>query len=81
MKLNLRLFAPFAPTVLAAATTFTAAAAASGTKMTHDEALAALSNAGITVHSSGNCSDRNNRRCTSLEQVNSGTIDGIVGIS
>lgn len=47
-------------------------------KLTHAEALSRLRSAGIGISSSGNCSDRNNRSCTSLEQIRSETIDGIM---
>ena len=47
-------------------------------KLTHDEAAKKLQDAGITWSSSGNCSDRKNRKCTSFEEVNSTTIDGII---
>jgi hypothetical protein len=47
-------------------------------KLTHAEAAKRLRDAGITVSSSGNCSDRNNKKCTSFEQINSETIDGII---
>jgi len=47
-------------------------------KMTHDDAAKKLTDAGITWKSSGNCSDRNNGKCTSFDQVNSETIDGII---
>lgn len=53
-------------------------AQASGVKLTHAQATARLRAAGITWSSSGNCSNRNNPRCTSFEQINSGTIDGII---
>ncbi|KAB8141844.1 hypothetical protein F8S13_17045 [Chloroflexia bacterium SDU3-3] len=51
---------------------------ASGTKLTHAQATAKLSAAGITWSSSGGCSNRNNATCTSFEQINSGTIDSII---
>ena len=50
----------------------------SGVKMTHSQALAKIQQASVGISSSGGCSDRDNPRCTSLDQVNSGTIDGIV---
>ena len=53
-------------------------AEASGYKMTHAQAAARLRAAGITWSSSGNCSNRYNRTCTSFDQINSGTIDGII---
>lgn len=39
---------------------------------------ASLNENGITIHSSGNCRDRNNRRCTSVEGIRQGTVDGLV---
>lgn len=50
----------------------------SGTKLSDATARARVTAAGIPVVSSGNCSNRNVGSCTSLEQVNSGTIDGII---
>jgi hypothetical protein len=47
-------------------------------KLTHEEAAKRLRDAGITWSSSGNCSDRSKRNCTSFEQINSETIDGII---
>lgn len=47
-------------------------------KLTNSEARAMLSNAGISVTSSGNCSNRNSFSCTSLDQVRSKTIAGII---
>jgi hypothetical protein len=46
-------------------------------KMSHSQATAALSSSGITWSSSGGCSDRNNPTCTSFEQVNVTSIQGI----
>jgi hypothetical protein len=68
-------------TILAAAVAFAAPAAtaeASGHKVSQAEAEAALVPHGIGWSSSGNCTDRNNPRCTSFEQINSGTIDGVI---
>lgn len=47
-------------------------------KMGHAAAAKKLSDAGIGIRSSGGCSDRNKPNCTSLEQVNSATIDGAI---
>jgi len=47
-------------------------------KLTHAVALSRIQAAGITISSSGGCSDRNNPTCTSLEQVNEMSISGIV---
>jgi hypothetical protein len=46
------------------------------TKLSHADATNRLRSSGITWSSSGNCSDRNNPRCTSFEQVNLATIQG-----
>lgn len=48
------------------------------TLLTHTQAVHILTIAGIKVHSSGNCSDKNNGRCTSLDGVQQCTIDGII---
>lgn len=50
----------------------------SGSKLSDATARARVTAAGIPVVSSGNCSNRNVATCTSLDQVNSGTIDGII---
>ena len=47
------------------------------TKLSHSDATQRLRASGITWSSSGNCSDRNNPTCTSFEQVNLTTIQGI----
>jgi hypothetical protein len=47
-------------------------------KLSHGEAASRLSAAGIGIRSSGNCSDRNNGTCTSLEQVNDASIAGAI---
>lgn len=47
------------------------------TFLTHAQATAQLSAAGITWSSSGNCSDRNNPNCTSFDGVRQTTISGI----
>lgn len=71
-------------TLLVAAATLTVAAAATtpasagGHHMSHADAVGKLNAAGISVWSSGNCSDRNNSNCTSFDQVLSDTINGII---
>jgi hypothetical protein len=50
---------------------------ASGTKLTQAQAASRISASGITWSSSGGCTNRNNSTCTSFEQINSGTVDGI----
>jgi peptidoglycan hydrolase-like protein with peptidoglycan-binding domain len=47
-------------------------------KVEHTSAKQQLTNAGITVTSSGNCSDRYTNTCTSLEQIRQATINGII---
>ncbi|GAA1867448.1 hypothetical protein GCM10009751_27070 [Myceligenerans crystallogenes] len=62
----------------AAVFSFTAAPpATAATFLTHAQATAQLSAAGITWSSSGNCSNRYNSTCTSFEQIRQTTIDGI----
>lgn len=53
-------------------------AAASGTRLSHDEAVDRLDESGIPWSSSGGCSDRADPECTSFEDIYSGTIDGVV---
>jgi hypothetical protein len=55
-----------------------APAAASGYTMSQGAAQSALSAAGISWSSSGNCTSRTNSTCTSFDQINSGTIDGVI---
>lgn len=45
---------------------------------THAQATAALSAAGISVTSSGNCSDINNKTCTSLDGIPQSTITNVI---
>lgn len=52
--------------------------AAAPKKLSHAAALKLVKAAGISVVSSGNCSNRYNKRCTSLEQINRTTVDGII---
>lgn len=47
-------------------------------KLSHHQAHNMISAVGVSISSSGGCSDRNNKRCTSLDQVNHNTISGIV---
>jgi len=46
--------------------------------LTHRDAVARLAVAGISVFSTGNCTDRNNPNCTSLEHIRQSTIDGVI---
>jgi hypothetical protein len=47
-------------------------------KLTHSAAAIFLMNHGIDWSSSGNCSDRDNRHCTSFEQIRLSTVNGII---
>jgi len=46
--------------------------------LSHAEALKRLKAVGVTVSSSGGCSDRNKPTCTSLDQIRENTISGLV---
>ncbi len=52
--------------------------AGSGGELAEDEAMAALNAAGVTVVSSGNCTDPNHPTCTGVEGLQQSTIDNIV---
>ncbi|PJM94009.1 hypothetical protein [Streptomyces sp. CB01373] len=54
------------------------AATAAPAKYSHAAAAQQLKGAGVTWTSSGGCSDRNNGRCTSFEQVNKSTVAGVL---
>ncbi|MEU5262725.1 hypothetical protein [Amycolatopsis sp. NPDC021455] len=60
------------------ATIGTASASVEVTKLTQAQAASQLSAAGVTHSSSGNCTDRNNPTCTSYEQINQSTVDGVI---
>ncbi|RFU85044.1 hypothetical protein DY218_19630 [Streptomyces triticagri] len=47
-------------------------------KLSHAQATAKFQAAGITWSSSGGCSDRNKPNCTSFDQINSATVDGVI---
>jgi hypothetical protein len=64
--------------VALAATLLAASPALAVTKLTHAQAASRLSAAGIGWTSSGGCSDRNNSTCTSFEQINQETVDGVI---
>lgn len=66
------------PAAAQAAPADTKAPAGALAKLSHATAAAQLSNAGIGIRSSGGCSDRSNPTCTSLDQVNSATIQGAI---
>ncbi|GES28353.1 hypothetical protein AB0G60_00510 [Streptomyces angustmyceticus] len=70
--------AVLAAVALAAPVVAADTAAARGTKLTHAQAASKLRAAGISWTSSGHCSNRNNRSCTSFTRINSGTVSGII---
>jgi hypothetical protein len=77
-RLTRRVGVVVASAALAGASVISATAPAQAVdKMTHSQATAALSSSGISWSSSGNCSDRYNPTCTSFEQVNVTSIQGI----
>ncbi|MFC5287972.1 hypothetical protein ACFPM7_13000 [Actinokineospora guangxiensis] len=47
------------------------------TKISHSDATSRLRSSGITWSSSGGCSDRNRSNCTSFDQINLATIQGV----
>ncbi|WP_370948707.1 hypothetical protein AB5J62_14430 [Amycolatopsis sp. cg5] len=55
-------------------------ATAAGAKLSHAEAAAKFAAAGITISSSGRCSDRENPECTSLDEINQTTVDGVLAL-
>lgn len=60
-----------------AATTALAAPAQAVTKLTDSQASSQLGAVGITRVSTGGCTDRSVSTCTSYEQINQTTVDGI----
>ena len=54
--------------------------AAPGLKLTQTEAESRIRAAGISIISSGNCSNKSNPRCTSLNGILSSTVDGIIAL-
>jgi len=57
-----------APTVTTQATVY---------KLTQSQAASQLSAAGVTWSSSGGCTTRSNSTCTSFEQINDSTVQGV----
>ena len=47
-------------------------------KLSHSEATKKFESAGLTWSSSGGCSDREKPNCTSFDQINSDTVDGVI---
>lgn len=50
-------------------------------KYTHAQAIQELEGKNIILTSQGNCFDRTNPNCTSLEQVNKKTIEGVISLA
>lgn len=48
------------------------------TKLSQSQAASQLSGAGITWSSSGNCTTRSNPHCTSFDQINAATVQGVI---
>lgn len=48
------------------------------TKLTQSQAESALRAGGVTWSSSGGCTDRGNPKCTSFEQINKTSVDGVL---
>uniref|UniRef100_A0A914DN54 Uncharacterized protein n=1 Tax=Acrobeloides nanus TaxID=290746 RepID=A0A914DN54_9BILA len=44
----------------------------------HSAAATRLRNAGISIHSSGGCSNKYNKQCTSLDGIHKEAIDGVI---
>ncbi|PRY46057.1 hypothetical protein [Umezawaea tangerina] len=57
-----------------------ASAEADPVKLTHADAVARLAAAGVTWSSSGGCVDRDNPSCTSFEQVNLASVQGVIAL-
>ncbi|KAF2837732.1 hypothetical protein M501DRAFT_985962 [Patellaria atrata CBS 101060] len=75
----------FSTAISIALTTFSLAQASpieleerSGTPLTQAQAASRLTNAGISSYSSGGCTTRSVKTCTSYEGVLSGTVDGAI---
>ncbi|MFE3931735.1 peptidoglycan-binding protein [Streptomyces sp. YIM B13508] len=49
-------------------------------KLTHAQAMALLRPVGITTSSSADCDDRNNSHCTSLDDIRSDSIRGVMAL-
>lgn len=47
---------------------------------THDEAATKLNGAGIGITSTGNCSNQNNSKCTSLQGIPKSTVDKLINL-
>ncbi|MEU7403902.1 peptidoglycan-binding protein, partial [Streptomyces sp. NPDC044948] len=51
-----------------------------GGKLSDAQASARLKAAGISRVSSGNCTDRNRKNCTSLQGIRVGTVNGVISL-
>jgi WXG100 family type VII secretion target len=80
-ELAARLFSLLGAAASSSAARARGAEGANGSPVQQTQAEASearLNENGITIHSSGNCRDRNNRRCTSVEGMRQETQDGLV---
>jgi hypothetical protein len=60
------------------ATPATAESTVSVARLTQSQAAAKLRAAGVSWSSSGGCTDRGRPNCTSFEQINTATVDGVI---
>ncbi|MEV4342106.1 peptidoglycan-binding protein [Streptomyces sp. NPDC049590] len=54
--------------------------AGGGGKLSDAQAASRLKAAGITRSSSGNCTNRYNKKCTSLQSIRARTVDGVIAL-
>lgn len=66
------------PAGCTASASATANSPATGDTLTQAQASQLVAGAGISISSSGGCSDKNNKSCTSLDGVRQNTINGIL---
>jgi hypothetical protein len=77
MRINMRRATLSAGSIAAAAVLALPGNAFAVTKLSQSAAASQLSAVGITHSSSGNCTTRSNSTCTSYNQINQATVDGL----
>ncbi|MFE2968244.1 hypothetical protein ACFXKC_32105 [Streptomyces sp. NPDC059340] len=77
MRINMRHAILGAGSIAAAAVLALPGNAFAVTKLSQSAAASQLSAAGVTHSSSGNCTTRSNSTCTSYDQINQATVDGL----
>jgi hypothetical protein len=77
MRINMRRATLSAGSIAAAAILALPGNAFAVTKLSQSAAASQLSAAGVTHSSSGNCTTRSNSTCTSYDQINQATVDGL----